>query len=389
MGSLRQLATGGAPIVLLESIAFLVRKVFLKPILLLRVIVIFVISLSLASCQSALRLNEIQVVGSHNSFKQPIEPQVMALIAATDANLAASLDYSHPALSAQLNAGIRKVELDVFYDPKGGLYQSPQGLSLAPGAKPYDTQSLALPGFKVMHIQDIDFRSHCPELRDCLRQLAAWSSEQPNHLPIFITINPKDGAIDLPGFVKPLAFDDQAWLDLDQELRNSLGNQLFTPDEFRGTLASLPAAVKRGWPKLTEMRGRFIVVLDARATHIEDYINGHPVLMGRAMFANAREGTPEAAIRIINDPVADFDLIQGLVKQGYIVRTRSDADTREARTGDSTRRDRAFASGAHIISTDYYLPDPRFSPVFKVALPDGVVARCNPVSRPEACTIEP
>ena len=368
-----------------------------SPLPVFRVVVLLAISLCLAGCQSALRLNEIQVVGSHNSFKQPIDPQVMALIAATDANLAASLDYSHPTLAAQLDQGIRKVELDVFYDPSGGLYQSPQGLRQASAAKPYDTSSLALPGFKVMHVQDIDFRSHCPTLSECLRQLTAWSSAHPDHLPIFITINPKDGVIDLPGFAKPLAFDDQTWLDLDLALQTGLGDQLFTPDEFRGTLANLPLAVKSGWPKLAAMRGRFIAVLDARAEHIQDYVKGHPALTGRAMFANALEGTPEAAIRIVNNPIADFDLIQDLVKQGYIVRTRSDADTLEARTGDTTRRDRAFASGAQIISTDYYLPDDRFNSGFKVALPgglsgrlpDGVAARCNPVTRPGDCTIKP
>lgn len=353
---------------------------------LLKVFLIFAALLCAAGCQSPLRLNEIQVVGSHNSFKQPIDPSVMALITAVDANLAASLDYSHLGLSVQLNRGIRKVELDVFVDPKGGLYESPQGLQ-APAAKPYDTRSLALPGFKVMHIQDIDFRSHCPLMRGCLQQLISWSDDHPDHLPIYITINPKDDVIDLPGFVKPLAFDDQAWNELDQALRQGLGSQLFTPDEFRGDHLNLPAAIKAGWPKLSAMRGRFIVVLDARAAHIKDYIKGHPALTGRAMFANALQGTPEAAIRIVNDPVGDFDLIQDLVREGYIVRTRSDSDTREARTGDTTRRDRAFASGAQIISTDYYLPDTKFNNRFKVALPDGVVARCNPVTRPGACAV--
>lgn len=355
---------------------------------LLKTILILAISLGLAGCQSLLRLNEIQVVGSHNSFKQPIDPGVMALITATDANLAASLDYSHLDLPAQLNRGMRKVELDVFVDPVGGLYQTPQGLQ-DPAAKPYDTRPLALPGFKVMHIQDIDFRSHCPLLQGCLQQLVAWSDNHPDHLPIYVTINPKDGVIDLPGFVKPLAFDDKAWNELDQALRQGLGSKLFTPDEFRGSRLSLPAAIKKGWPALRDMRGRFIVVLDARGAHINDYIKDHPALKGRAMFANALEGTPEAAIRIVNNPVGDFDLIQDLVRQGYIVRTRSDADTIEARTGDTTRRDRAFASGAQIISTDYYLPDTRFDNTFKVALPDGVVARCNPVNRPGALCTQP
>ncbi|MFT8475606.1 MAG: Ca2+-dependent phosphoinositide-specific phospholipase C, partial [Acetobacter orientalis] len=78
--------------------------------------------------------------------------------------------------------------------------------------------------------------------------------------------------------------------------------------------------------------------------------------------------------------------IQDLVKQGYLVRTRSDANTVEARQNDTARRDVAFQSGAQIISTDY----PSFEPApwhnFTVAFPGGVIARCNPVTAPATCT---
>jgi hypothetical protein len=81
----------------------------------------------------------------------------------------------------------------------------------------------------------------------------------------------------------------------------------------------------------------------------------------------------------VNDPVADFDRIQKLVKAGFLVRTRADADTAEARANDPARRDKALASGAQFVSTDYPDPDPALSP-YRVRLPDGVVARPNPVS---------
>ena len=85
-----------------------------------------------------------------------------------------------------------------------------------------------------------------------------------------------------------------------------------------------------------------------------------------------------------------------------LVRTRADADTREARAGDTRRRDAAFASGAHFVSTDYYLPEqaPASAPGYLVALPleglavgpattplGGVVARCNPVSVDRRCVL--
>jgi hypothetical protein len=103
------------------------------------------------------------------------------------------------------------------------------------------------------------------------------------------------------------------------------------------------------------------------------------------MFANLPAGEPGAAILIVNDPVADFEKIQGLVADGYIVRTRADADTAEARSGDTRRRDRAFASGAQLVSTDYYLPAAHFGTDYVVRLPGP--ARCNPVRRPRGCLI--
>ena len=99
---------------------------------------------------------------------------------------------------------------------------------------------------------------------------------------------------------------------------------------------------------------------------------------------SAQAPDDDAAFTVVNDPVADGALIQELVEQGYLVRTRTDADTAEARTGDTTRREAAFASGAQIVSTDYEREDPRF-PGFVVALPGGGPARCNPVNAPPDC----
>jgi hypothetical protein len=51
-----------------------------------------------------------------------------------------------------------------------------------------------------------------------------------------------------------------------------------------------------------------------------------------------------------------LDRIRDLVGRGYVVRTRADADTREARADDPTRRRLALASGAQWVSTDYPAP---------------------------------
>lgn len=100
------------------------------------------------------------------------------------------------------------------------------------------------------------------------------------------------------------------------------------------------------------------------------------------MFADAEPGTPEAAIGVVNDPVKDFDRIQQLVRSGYVVCTRSDANTREARSGDYARAKAAFASGAQFVSTDYYMPAP-FPSAFHVVLPGGSAGCWNPPLAPE------
>src|SRR5439155_10989673 len=84
---------------------------------------------------------------------------------------------------------------------------------------------------------------------------------------------------------------------------------------------------------------------------------------------NEEEGKPEAAVRIVNDAVKDWSYIQYLVRSGYLVRTRADADTVEARKGDYSRWKAALISGAQIISTDYYDANPAFNTAYHVQLP--------------------
>jgi hypothetical protein len=97
------------------------------------------------------------------------------------------------------------------------------------------------------------------------------------------------------------------------------------------------------------------------------------------------ETDPDAAVTIVNDPIRDADRIRELVEAGFIVRTRADADTVEARSGDTARREAALASGAQFVSTDYVWPDERFGTGYVVDLPGETAARCNPVNAPRRC----
>ena len=57
---------------------------------------------------------------------------MLALIEQSARNSRRSLEYGHRPLPEQLSRlGIRQVELDIFADPKGGLFAEPRGPKMA------------------------------------------------------------------------------------------------------------------------------------------------------------------------------------------------------------------------------------------------------------------
>jgi hypothetical protein len=318
-----------------------------------------------------IRLNEIQVIGSHNSYKIEIEKPLLNYLVEKTPKLK-GLEYNHIPLSEQLNMGLRSLELDVFHDPVGGYYSNPKGLEIVKSmgyeTKPFDEeQKLKLPGLKVFHVQEIDFRSHQLLFKDALEELKEWSDANLGHSPIIITINTKDSEVQQTR--KPLPFNPEALENLNTEITSVFSNErLITPDLVRGNYQTLQEAIlQQGWPLLNKVQNRFLFVLDEGQEKVNSYLSSFPNLERAALFVNQEEGSPLSAFHIINDPVKNFDKIKSLVALGYMVRTRADADTKEARENDFDRFEKAKASGAQIITTDYYLPSTFFESDYKVS----------------------
>ena len=76
------------------------------------------------------------------------------------------------------------------------------------------------------------------------------------------------------------------------------------------------------------------------------YVKGNASLEGRILFASVGEKDPGAAFFKLNNPVRSHSTIQNLVKNGFMVRTRADSDTREARKNETMRRDKALSNVA-------------------------------------------
>ena len=327
---------------------------------------------------NGLKINQVQVIGSHNSYKQAIDPALFTLLTRTDSTRFKAIEYSQISLTDQLTLGLRGLEIDVYADERGGKYAKPLGMKLAPGQQPYDTDGeMNAPGFKVFHIQDIDFRSNCPTFAGCLAELRRWSDAHPDHFPVYITMNAKDDVISRPGFVTPEPFTTGVLNHLDSTVLAGMGrSKLITPDDVRGSKETLNKAVLAGnWPTVRAARGKFMFVLDEVGTKRAAYINGHPSLRGRTLFTNSEPGAPEAAFVILNNPTSDQAQIRELVQQGYLVRTRADADTKQARQNDYRDFEIAQQTGAQVITTDYYRPSTHFKSDYVIKFADGGYVR--------------
>lgn len=341
----------------------------------------------------SLKINQIQVIGTHNSYHAGFAPSAAKLIQEKNPKGFEALDYRHHPLPQQFDAGVRQIELDVFADTKGGLYAHPLGLQMVAqaGLPPdpiFDPNGvMEKPGFKVMHMQDIDFRSVCQPFTECLRQVRAWSHAHPHHIPIFILIETKQEQPHAPyQKVVPEPFTPAVFDALDAEIRSVFpANEIITPDDVRGSYDTLNEAVLAGnWPTLASARGKVIFLMDQLPME-SIYVEGHPSLRGRVLFTNSVPGRPDSAFVERND--GPVDEINALVRQGYLVRTRTDEPTEDARTDNTAKRDAMMASGAQILSTDYPSNEPaRWAGHYVVEFPGNVPARCNPVNAPAGCT---
>lgn len=364
-----------------------------------------------------LKINQIQVVGTHNSYHQPADQRVLdfagaQVTAAIEAMLARltpeqrkayeseftngstpdirrTLAYAQPPLAVQLGAGVRSLELDLHHDPEGGRFADPMAYRVLrqkgeTDLMPFLTEGMDKPGLKVLHMSDIDVRTSCPTFRLCLKELRQWSDANPGHTPIFMIIEPKAGALPLPGAVTVLPFDKAAFEEFDSTILEIIGRErLITPDEVRGDKPTLEAGVLAGgWPTLAKARGKFIFLMlspGGRPQYLSVYLEGHDSLKGRMAFIDSKPGEAHAAFMQEDNALAGLDHVKDLVKRGYMVRSRSDIDTEEARRNDVSRRDKTLVTGAQVVSTDYYSAPNLFGNDYHLA-PFVGGARCNPVS---------
>ena len=331
-------------------------------------------------------INQIRIIASHNSYKKKPHPKVLRFLKKFqnklgDQNNPDFIDYGHLPFSEQFdNYGIRGIELDVNYDPKGGQYKRRRvNLFLFGQRQRLKGKALKKPGFKILHISDVDFETNYLTLKSALEALKSWSDLHPDHFPIYINLEAKGShpadeskALKRLGFKKCIPFDRRAFLDLEQEISATLSpDQIFKPSDFKKSYSSLQERVlAEGWPLLEEVRGTFIFILEGNNKHL------YRTFERPLFFQYGNQSDANTVFLLRNNPIASEREIRELNSE-FIVRTRSDAGSVESRSNNYDTWNAALRSGAQIISTDYYKADERWSS-YKIGFKNGFFELLRP-----------
>lgn len=268
-----------------------------------------------------IRLNEIQMLASHNSYKKRGVPLGKLFVGLGDSfDEAKALRYGYLSLTDQLSNGVRSMEFDV---------------------------RLRKTSFMLTHVPLVDNASVAPDFSKALEELKLYSTYHPNHLPIIILMEVKDDWMILDHALQTI--DEDHLESLDALLRLKLGNTLFTPSQMTQSGMTLrESIVHHGWPTLESLLGKIIFVLHP-GSFTDMYASINPNNMGHAMFTGVYHTMLDrdyASFVVHNEP--EVDVIRAMVDAGFMVRTRLD----DRLVFDADRYQKGIASGAQILTTD-------------------------------------
>ncbi|MCX8066113.1 MAG: phosphatidylinositol-specific phospholipase C1-like protein [Candidatus Hydrogenedentes bacterium] len=303
------------------------------------------------------KMNQIQVIGTHNSYHK--KPPYLDLAIKVDSR-AKNWDYEHLPLDIQLDNGVRSFELDVHKTSNG---------------------------WEVMHVPHFDDKSTCSSFEECLKVVKRWSDLHPYHVPIIILVEWK---VEGPIIDKSIKVPEKSDLDeLDGIITNIFPQErLIIPDMVRGDFQTLEEAIlKKGWPYLQDVKGRVMFVFHNRGRLRNIYLEGHETLKGRVMFVDSRPGESVGSVLIIDNPFNEK--IPQWVKMGYIVRVFGGNPRKDNVEECKLKDEIAFCSGAHIISTDNPPGSPDKNTGYFTVFTDGSTVRWNPVNYHTDSEIKP
>ncbi len=296
------------------------------------------------------RINQIQLIGTHNSYHK-VSQFVRENIKVLDCF--ELLNYELPPIKEQLDVGIRAFELDLHY---------------------HNTD-----GWLVLHIPQIDPESNCKKLRECLLEFKEWSNKHPKHLPVFVILDLTNEFVKWEGFKIPSLNELGELETLLLEIFEK--DKIITPDNIRGNYDTLEEAVlNNNWMKLSESRGKFLFIFHNKSRLRRLYTNDDRALKGKLMFVNSIPGEGYTSIIISMNP--SVEVMSSWVQKGYFVITFGCDPKLMNKDRCSQFDEMAFATGAQVIQTDYPPSSPHPKTGYFLTFPDGSTFRWNPLIPP-------
>lgn len=273
------------------------------------------------------KLNQLRTIITHNSYKNLMPPinHSIARVYNTIAGINTEGQYSHNTLYEQLNSGIRGFEMDIRYHKDG---------------------------FRVFHAPIVDKRTNSPDWKLALEEMYIWSNNNSNHIPITVLIEVKND----PRILNPtyIQMEKEQLELLDESILDVMGEEkVLTPQDLMGNYDNMYEMVENnGWPTLNDTKGKFIFLLHPHDNCTDTYIDRDTSLSTQVMvpvisYDNLDNYNDYACIIMHNEP--DVDIIQELVSNNYIVRTRMDKGIEY----DETRTTNALLSQAQLLTTDF------------------------------------
>jgi len=277
------------------------------------------------------KINEIAVMGTHNSYQLlgtlPKRALMKALQIISFGAVENKAVFEMDTFTAQLEQGVRNLEIDIeAVDDEGDI------------------------SFIVTHDPILDNVSSAYNFAKGLEEIAMWSDNNPGHLPVYLLIEPKG---DVPSINNLKNFSLEYALELDKVLRQVLGDRLFTPEQVMGEYESFEEMRKAdGWPTLKQSTGKIAVLLHPCGV-TQEYIDTDTSIGTQAMFPMLRFGDIDktyASFILDNDPGSATENNKKTVDENNLmVRTRAD----DYPDFSDERYNSADNCGSHIITTDY------------------------------------
>ena len=262
------------------------------------------------------------MLASHNSYKKSGPAIGRFFVGLGDSfDEAKALNYGYKDITEQLELGIRSFEFDL---------------------RDRDDH------FELTHVPLVDASSQAVRFDMLLDEMMLYSAHQENHMPIIVLIEVKNDWMVLDPKLKTI---EESHLQLlDQMIKDKLENRLYLPSDMKSSYDSIKDRIDDiGWPYIKDLYNQFIFVL-----HPGDYQNLYydmdQNLESQSMFIGSygSESYADYASFFIQNDV-DLDVIQKLVDDQFIVRTRIDSNLMFSKQ----RFEDALLSRAQILTTDF------------------------------------